>query len=199
MAELTINMRTEEEEEVSLSQRASRESLQGLPMVTSDVTLVDPVEIRKKPGPASRIRPDIRERWGGNTPGQQSASVSQVTDGRKRLASPEEEEKTRKRRPEEESIDSDNLTTESGATKAPTPPIRAFLREGRGKPYTSGRYIGTAKAKRALLKVQEREMKRRNSSSRRSVRSGKRGHASQRRWRSRTRGPIRKAPEGTSS
>jgi hypothetical protein len=66
------------EEEVSLIQR-----LHGLPRVTSDETLVDPVEVRKKPDPASRTRPDIRARWSESTPGLKPASVSQETEGRR--------------------------------------------------------------------------------------------------------------------
>jgi hypothetical protein len=59
-----------EKEEVSLEQRQQR-----LPRVTSNVTLVDPVNIRRKPGPASKTRPDIRERWGEQVPGPEPASL----------------------------------------------------------------------------------------------------------------------------
>jgi hypothetical protein len=97
------------------------------------------VEIRKKPGPASRTRPDIRERWGRNTPSQQSASVLQGTDGRKRPASPEEEEETRKRRPEESgsielsSSSDESVTEESTASKALGLPEPDFSgKEGEG-------------------------------------------------------------------
>jgi hypothetical protein len=119
---------------------------------------VDPITIRKKPGPASKTRLDIRERWGDLVPGPDSASVSSEAEGKKRLASPTEAE-ARKRRPEDSIVlsDSDDSMTESITVQAQTT-AGAFLKKGRGRPPTTGQYVGLAKAKRALIETEVREL-----------------------------------------
>jgi hypothetical protein len=54
------NTRKEEEVEVSLDKRQ-----QGVLRVTSVETLVDPIIVKRKPGPANKTRPERLGRGGG--------------------------------------------------------------------------------------------------------------------------------------
>jgi hypothetical protein len=89
-----------------------------------------------------------------------SVAVSSETDGKKRPASPEEEE-ARKRRPKDIVLldsSSDASDEERHVVPAPATTAAGAVRKGRGRPPTTGQYVGLAKAKRALLETEEKEL-----------------------------------------
>jgi hypothetical protein len=127
---------------------------QGALRVTSVETLANPIVERKKSGLASKTRPNIRERWGDQASSSVSASVSLEAEGRKRSALPEEEEEARKRRLKGGSNLSDSdadtvvLAEEEEQCIASALTVAGAFKKGRGRPLSTGQYIGLAKAKR---------------------------------------------------
>jgi hypothetical protein len=102
--------------------------------------LVNPIIVKRKPGPASKTRPDIRERWRDQVSCPASDSIETETDGKKRPASLEELE-AKKRRMEGSGIpsdcDVDIISSEEELSAAPAPTTSGvFLKKGRNWPPT---------------------------------------------------------------